>query len=54
MKNILGGDYGGGGGGAGYKCCYTNPTGCSVCDPKATSSATCINNGHSDGTLTAC
>ncbi len=43
-------------GGAGMKCCYTNPDGCSVCDPAATTTnATCpVNMYGSQGVLTAC
>jgi hypothetical protein len=45
-----------GGGGKGYKCCYTNPDGCSVCDTNATpTNATCPkNSAGSQGVLTAC
>jgi hypothetical protein len=58
MKMVMGGveiEEVGDGGGKGYKCCYTNPSGCSVCDTSASPSThTCPNNGHSNGTLTAC
>lgn len=53
LKKVLGGD-GSGSGGSGTvkkKCCYTNPTGCSVCvDVPAGSSASC----PSGGTLSSC
>jgi hypothetical protein len=60
MKHVLGGSdeepAEDGIGGAGMKCCYTNPTGCSVCDSKATTTnATCpVNMYGSQGVLTAC
>ncbi len=57
MKKVLGGNTipemveDDGVGGKGYKCCYTNPTGCSTCDSSATPEThTC----PSGGTLTKC